>query len=59
VVFDTVALMLLGREVEPIWGSAEFIKFIMVRELPAERESRWWAGVENEPLSVLYGAAWC
>ena len=54
-----MALMLLGREVEPIWGSAEFIKFIMVRELPAERESRWWAGVENEPLSVLYGAAWC
>lgn len=34
VAFDTVALMLLGRKVEPIWGAAEFIKFVMVRTLP-------------------------
>jgi hypothetical protein len=33
VAFDTVALMLLGRKVEPIWGPAELIKFVMVRTL--------------------------
>jgi len=30
VAFDTAALMLLGRRVEPIWGASEFVKFIMV-----------------------------
>uniref|UniRef100_A0A7S0RHA0 Transmembrane protein 115 n=1 Tax=Pyramimonas obovata TaxID=1411642 RepID=A0A7S0RHA0_9CHLO len=30
VCFDTAALMLLGRTVEPIWGAGEFVKYIMV-----------------------------
>ena len=58
VAFDTVALMLLGRKVEPIWGAAEFIKFIMVRTRSLASPSTCAASSSSAALLRSRGTGW-